>query len=101
MPRAAAWLPALTYGNAFVAGSAYCHGVAEYRLYCLDFDGTSVAAEWIEAANDSEALQRARAMQGLRRCEVWQGHRLIATLTEFELLNYAGSQPASSAPLEY
>ena len=75
--------------------------MAEYRLYCLDSDGTSVAAEWIEAASDSEAIEQARAMQGLRRCEVWQGHRLVATLTEFEPLSYARSQPASSAPLEY
>ena len=94
-------MPALTYGNAFVAGSAYSDGMAEYRLYCLNDNGMSVAAEWIEASGDSEAIQHAKALQGLRQCEVWQGSRLVATLTEFDALTYVPVQTAKSAPLEY
>jgi hypothetical protein len=61
----------------------------------------SVAAEWIEAAGDSEAVEQAKALQGLRQCEVWQGNRLVATLTEFDALTYVPARNAASSPLEY
>lgn len=57
--------------------------MAEYRLYCLDAEGVSVAAEWIEASSDGEAIDQARLLQGVRQCEVWQGSRLVATLRDF------------------
>ena len=75
--------------------------MAEYRICCLEADGMKVAADWIEAAGDDEAIQQARALQGLRQCEVWQGNRLVATLTEFDALTYVSARNAESAPLEY
>ena len=75
--------------------------MVEYRLYCLNADGMSVAAEWIEASSDDEAVRQARGLQGLRQCEVWQGNRLVAKLSEFDPLNYTPPQTAASAPLEY
>jgi hypothetical protein len=58
--------------------------VKEYKLYCLDHDGRNVEAQSIMASSDEEAVRRASAMQGLRQCEIWQGHRFIATITEFD-----------------
>jgi len=48
-----------------------------YRVYCLDGAGKVWAAEWIEAADDSSALDSARQFKSAVRCEVWQGQRLV------------------------
>ena len=51
-----------------------------YRVYCLDGAGKVWAAEWIEAENDSAAIESARQFNGAVRCEVWQSQRLVARL---------------------
>ncbi len=36
--------------------------------------------ELIEAASDEEAIREAEAMGFATRCEIWEGHRLVAEL---------------------
>ena len=48
-----------------------------YRIYCLDGAGKVWAAEWIEAENDSAAVEAAGQYKKAVRCEVWQGQRLV------------------------
>lgn len=60
----------------------------EYRIYCLDAEGRIDFAQWIEAANDEEAIQKARDLKPhARKCEVWLQSQLISKLDgtgEFE-----------------
>ena len=58
--------------------------MSEYRVYCLDLEGRSVDVQVIDARDDVEAVEQARALEGLRQCEVWQRNRLIAKITEFQ-----------------
>jgi hypothetical protein len=60
-------------------------GVAmpDYRIYCLDHQGKSVEVHEITASTDEEAIGQARALKGLRQCEVWRGHNLVAKITDF------------------
>jgi hypothetical protein len=51
-----------------------------YRVYCLDGAGKVWAAEWIEAEDDSAAIESAKRFNGAVRCEVWQSQRLVARL---------------------
>ena len=48
-----------------------------YRLYRLDGAGKITTAEWIDAADDQQAEQQARAGAGLGACEVWDRNRLV------------------------
>jgi hypothetical protein len=57
----------------------------EYRVFCLDLLGRSVEAKEFKAPSDEEAMLKARAFTGLRQCEVWHGHRLVAKITEFSI----------------
>jgi hypothetical protein len=67
----------------------------DYRLYCLDGAGHISLAEWIEAANDADAVRQAEWMKaGAIKCEVWQGHRLVAVLHG----QHISSLPAVQAP---
>jgi hypothetical protein len=59
----------------------------EYHVYCLDHDGKNVEAKAIVAASDEEAVRQARALPGLRQCEVWRGHHVVAKITDFELVS--------------
>ena len=53
----------------------------EYRLYCLDGGGQIGFADWIEANDDGDAITEARQLkQNGRKCEVWRGTKLVATL---------------------
>jgi hypothetical protein len=53
----------------------------DFRLYCLDGTGSITLAEWIEAADDAEAIRQAQDLKrGALKCEVWVGNRLVATL---------------------
>lgn len=54
--------------------------VAGYRLYCLDGASKVASAEWIEADDDSAAIEAARTRHNGYQCEVWQGPRLVARL---------------------
>ena len=52
-----------------------------YRVYCLDAAGRIDFAEVLLAADDSDAVVKARATHnGARKCEIWQGKRLVASL---------------------
>jgi hypothetical protein len=60
--------------------------MSEYRLYCLDGAGKIGFADWIEAADDEEAIAKARVLkENVVKCEVWQRHRLVATLDADDL----------------
>ena len=48
-----------------------------YRVYCLDGAGKVSTADWIEAENDSAALDAARKFAGSAHCEAWLGERLV------------------------
>jgi hypothetical protein len=52
----------------------------DYRLYCLADDGRFTKSHEISAANDDEALLKAREMKLPVRCELWEKSRLIAKL---------------------
>jgi hypothetical protein len=52
--------------------------VAAYRLYRLDGAGKISAAEWIEAADDNEARERALERRSNGDHELWDGRRLVA-----------------------
>jgi hypothetical protein len=60
---------------------------ARYRLYCLDARGQISLAEWIDAENDQDAIRQAQVLkQHARKCEVWQGNRLVARLDSQDLV---------------
>ncbi len=61
--------------------------MSEYRVYCLDQQGKSVEVQEIAASTDEEAIRQARALKGLRQCEVWRGHNLVAKITDFSLVS--------------
>lgn len=53
--------------------------ISDYRFYCLSGDGHIGFAEWIEAASDHEAIDKARDLRpDADKCEVWHGKRLVA-----------------------
>lgn len=60
--------------------------MAEYKIYSLDAEGKIVTVQELEAWTDDEAILKARTMQGLRKCEVWQGNRLVAAVSDFAQL---------------
>ena len=51
-----------------------------YRVYCYDGTRNIVSADWLEAANDAEAIAKAEAAGYGSKCEVWDGRRLVAQL---------------------
>ena len=51
--------------------------LSSYRLYRLDGAGKISAAEWIEAAEDGDALRQARGRADGGSFELWQKDRLI------------------------
>ena len=51
-----------------------------YRVYCFDGARHVVSVDEIEAASDEEAVAKARAADFGDKCEVWDGHRLVAQL---------------------
>ena len=48
-----------------------------YRLYRLDGAGKIMTAEWIEAENDEDALEKARARCKIGGYELWDRNRLV------------------------
>ena len=53
----------------------------EYRLYCLNELGTLDLVDTVIAADDRVAINAARDLKRhARKCEVWEGRRLVATL---------------------
>jgi hypothetical protein len=58
----------------------------EYRLYSLDGGGQIGFADWIEAYDDKDAIAKAqRFKHNGRKCEVWRGTSLVATLNGHDL----------------
>jgi hypothetical protein len=50
-------------------------------VYYLDGAGNIELPVWIEASDDADALRRAQELkENARKCEVWQGRRLIGTV---------------------
>ena len=56
-----------------------------YRIYCLDVERRIVSGDWLEAADDAEAIARAEAMNFGDKCEIWDGNRLVAQLEQERL----------------
>jgi hypothetical protein len=54
--------------------------VATYRLYCLDGLDKVASAEWLEADGDEGAITAAQDLRDGRKCELWQGDRLVARM---------------------
>ena len=58
----------------------------EYRLFCLNDLGSLDFVETIMAADDKGAIREARHLKRrARKCEVWEGRRLVATLEADDL----------------
>ena len=52
-----------------------------YRYYCLDSSGRLHNADWLQADSDEEAISLVKAKHSdARRCEIWQGQRLVAAI---------------------
>ena len=67
-------------GGPRVLARAVAMGVlnlSNYRLYRLDGAGKISAAEWIEAAEDADALREAQGRADGGSFELWQKDRLI------------------------
>lgn len=54
--------------------------MSEYRLYCLNDQGKFSKSHEIEAADDTQALDKAKAMKLPVMCELWSRERLVAKL---------------------
>jgi hypothetical protein len=50
-----------------------------YRLYCLH-KGRITKGDWLEADDEPQAIEAARAQHPESDCEVWLGNRLIARI---------------------
>ena len=56
--------------------------MAAFRLYFLDGVNRFTRAENIEAVSTEEAVRQARKLMGSAvKCEIWDGHRLVARVT--------------------
>ncbi len=51
-----------------------------YRLYRYDADLQIVSADWLDAANDEDAVGKAYAQGFGAKGELWDGKRLVAHL---------------------
>lgn len=60
--------------------------MADYRVYSLSGDGQIHFAVNISARTDDEAVTLATNMnRGGHKCEVWEGRRLVASLSAEQL----------------
>ena len=53
-----------------------------YRVYCFDSARSIVTADFIQAADDQDAIAKARAKGFGTRCELWDGRRMVAELAQ-------------------
>ncbi|HKX91854.1 MAG TPA: hypothetical protein VJM15_05440 [Sphingomicrobium sp.] len=51
--------------------------MAKYIIYCFNEAGRISRSEWIDAAGDEDALERARALKLPHGCEVWERDRRV------------------------
>jgi hypothetical protein len=56
-----------------------------YRIYCFDAARKVVSGDWLNAADDNDAIARAHAQGFGSKCEIWDGKRLVAQLEEQRL----------------
>ena len=54
--------------------------MSDYRLFCIDGTGRFTMSHEFEAADDAEALGKAREMRLSVKCELWQRGRMVAVL---------------------
>ncbi len=54
--------------------------VPSYRLYCLDGAGKIATAEWLEAADQEDAVRKVRERKLGLTCELWHRNRLLARI---------------------
>ena len=52
-----------------------------YRIYCLTDEGRFSKVHEVDAVNDSAALEFDEDIKHTGPCEVWQGQRLVGTIT--------------------
>jgi hypothetical protein len=50
---------------------------SKYRAYWLEGAGKFLNVDWIDAANDEQAVAAARANIQSSKCEIWDGRRLV------------------------
>jgi hypothetical protein len=56
-----------------------------YRYYCLDGAGHLHEAEWFDADGDEQAVEHVKSTQPDSKCEIWQGDRLVASVSPLRL----------------
>jgi hypothetical protein len=60
--------------------------MSNYKLYYLDGAGQIDLPDYIDASDDQDAIRQARELKrNARKCEVWQGHRTVASLDAHDL----------------
>jgi hypothetical protein len=57
--------------------------MSDYRIYCFDGVDKVWAADCIQAASDSAAIESARAIDEAVKLEVWQGRRLVGSFSRY------------------
>jgi hypothetical protein len=53
-----------------------------YRVYCFDGSAMTLTGDLIEARDDAEALEIAKAQSLGSKCEVWEGDRLVTQIED-------------------
>lgn len=53
-----------------------------YRVYSFDIERKAVSAEFVNAANDDDAIAKTKEAGFGSKCEIWEGKRLVAQLEE-------------------
>jgi len=56
-----------------------------YRYYCHDREGRLHNADWFFAADDEAAIAHVEALHPGATCEVWEGKRLVASISAARL----------------
>ena len=55
-----------------------------YRHYRLDGAGNITSADWLEAADDDDAVGKAHALKLPNICELWDRNRFVARIEPAE-----------------
>ena len=51
-----------------------------YRICCYDAARRLLTADWLDAADDADAIAKAHEHGFGSKCEIWDGSRLVAEL---------------------
>ena len=51
-----------------------------YRIYSFDTERRQVSADFVNAINDEEAIDKTQSAGFGSKCEIWDGKRLVAQL---------------------